>query len=191
MTLQEQLAQPQKPTEFQYFPVFEAGFGASLLGNQPRQTTARVSGKGPLSDPGLFVGNYDRLIQDAATAAAASGVLLKVEVGSVGNVGGVVVNHLISGFGTFNGLVVNAATPATGASRPRVASSESTEMSWLVQNAQELGRHKGEWLLIRGQQLLVHSPDFAELRAAVREQRINSPFVYYVPTDEESNAVTI
>jgi len=191
MTLQEQLAQPQKPTERQYFPVFEGGFGASLLGNQPSQTPARVSGKGPISETGLFVGNYDRLIQDAVTAAAASGVLLKAEVGLVGNVGGVIVNQLISGFGTFNGLIVNGATPTTAASRPRVASAESTEMSWLVQNAQELGRHKGEWLLIRGQQLLVHSPDFADVRVAVREQRINSPFVYYVPTDEESNAVTI
>jgi hypothetical protein len=191
MTLQEQLAQPQKPTEFRYLPVFEGGFGASLLGNQPGQTPARMSDKGPISETGLFVGNYDRLIQNAVKAAAASGVLLKAEVASVGNIGGVIVNQLISGFGTFNGLILNAATPTTVASRPRVANTESTEMSWLVQNAQELGRHKGEWLLIRGQQLLVHSPDFADVRAAVREQRIDSPFVYYVPTDEESNTVTI
>jgi transcriptional regulator with XRE-family HTH domain len=68
---------------------------------------------------------------------------------------------------------------------------ESVEMDWLVQHAQELGRHKGEWLLIHRQHLLVHSRDFAAVRAAVRERQIYSPFVYYVPTDEESASVTI
>jgi transcriptional regulator with XRE-family HTH domain len=72
-----------------------------------------------------------------------------------------------------------------------VRSAESAEMDWLVQNAQELGRHKGEWLLIQGRQLLVHSRDFAAVRAAVRERQIRSPFVYYVPTDDESASVTI
>jgi len=68
---------------------------------------------------------------------------------------------------------------------------ESAEMAWLVENARELGQLKGEWLLIYGRQLLVHSPDFAVVRAAIRERQVRSPFVYYVPTDEESNPVTI
>lgn len=68
---------------------------------------------------------------------------------------------------------------------------ESAEMTWLVQNAEELGQHKGEWLLIRGRQLLVHSPDFAVVRAVVRDQQIHSPFVYYVPTEDESNFVAV
>ena len=72
-----------------------------------------------------------------------------------------------------------------------VAGAESDEMAWLVQHAEELGQHKGEWLLIRGQQLLVHSRDFATIQAAIRDQRLLGPFVYYVPTDEESNSVTI
>jgi hypothetical protein len=71
------------------------------------------------------------------------------------------------------------------------AAPESAEMGWLVSNAEELGRYKGEWLLIRGTQLLVRSRDFATVRAAIQERRINSPFVYYVPTDDESNSVTI
>jgi hypothetical protein len=64
-------------------------------------------------------------------------------------------------------------------------------MTWLVSNAQDLAFYKGEWLLIQGTQLLVHDRDFAAVRAAVKEREISSPFVYYVPTDEESNSVTI
>jgi hypothetical protein len=68
---------------------------------------------------------------------------------------------------------------------------ESAEMNWLVENARELEQHKGEWLLIQGRELLVHSRDFAVLRATIQERQVRSPFVYYVPTDEESNPVTI
>ena len=64
-------------------------------------------------------------------------------------------------------------------------------MAWLEENARELGQHQGEWLLIQGPELIAHSRDFAVLRVAIRERQIGSPFVYYVPTDEESNAVTI
>ena len=72
-----------------------------------------------------------------------------------------------------------------------ISAPESLEMVWLVRNAQELARHRGEWLLIQGAQLLVHSRDFAVVRTAVEQRQIRSPFVYYVPTDEESNSVTI
>jgi hypothetical protein len=72
-----------------------------------------------------------------------------------------------------------------------VENAESAEMNWLMENARELGEHKGEWLLIQGRELLVHSRDFTDVRAAVRDRQIRSPFVYYVPTDEESNSVTI
>lgn len=93
--------------------------------------------------------------------------------------------------------IVSSVSFATGLhSRPVVASisadsAESSEMDWLEENALELGRHSGEWLLIRGRELLVHSRDFADLRAAIHERQISSPFVYYVPTDEETNSVTI
>jgi hypothetical protein len=68
---------------------------------------------------------------------------------------------------------------------------ESAEIAWLEANARELGQHQGEWLLIQGSELLVHSRDFVVLRTVIREQQIRSPFVYYVPTDEETNSVTI
>ena len=83
--------------------------------------------------------------------------------------------------------------PVRPADMPAIvaAAPESEEMGWLVRNAQALGQHKGEWLLIQGSHLLVHSRDFAAVRAAIQERRICSPFVYYVPTDDESNSVTI
>jgi len=85
-------------------------------------------------------------------------------------------------------LIQGVETPAVIVA---ITAPESAEMRWLVRNAQELGQHKGEWLLIQGTQLLVHSRDFAAVRAAIRERQIPSPFVYYVPTDDESNSVTI
>lgn len=165
MTLQGQLA-PQKPSDSQYAPVFGGCFEAGSLGNQFSQTAAQASGERPILQNGLLVRNYDRIIQDAAATAG------------------------------YCGIIVNAALPGTIGGRPSVANAvvanaESAEMSWLVEKAQELGQYKGEWLLIQGQDLLVHSPDFRTVRAAVRERRINSPFVYYVPTDDESNSVTI
>jgi hypothetical protein len=89
---------------------------------------------------------------------------------------------------------INAGQPIRRAETPAVveaAATESAEMGWLVRNAQELGQHKGEWLLIQGTQLIVHSRDFATVRAAIQQRQIRSPFVYYVPTDDESNSVTI
>ncbi|MGB7556593.1 MAG: hypothetical protein WBM04_19665 [Candidatus Korobacteraceae bacterium] len=68
---------------------------------------------------------------------------------------------------------------------------ESPEMVWLEANARKLARHAGEWLLIQGEKLLVHSRDFADLREVIQKRQINPPFVYYVPTDDESSAVTI
>lgn len=72
-----------------------------------------------------------------------------------------------------------------------VEGDEPSELDWLEDNAQELGHYPGEWLLIQGRRLLLHSRNFAELRMAIRERRIDSPFVYYVPTDEEANFIAI
>jgi len=78
--------------------------------------------------------------------------------------------------------------PATHAQAGKI---EPAELDWLEENAAELGRYPGEWLLIQGRELLVHNRDFSVVRAAVREHKICSPFVFYVPTAEESNSVTI
>lgn len=74
----------------------------------------------------------------------------------------------------------------------QVGNCESPEMQWLVANAEAIEeRHRGEWLVIRGRELVAHSRDFAEIQRAIAEERIGSPFVYYVPTLEEANFIAL
>jgi hypothetical protein len=68
---------------------------------------------------------------------------------------------------------------------------ESADMRWLVEHSAELAQFKGEWLLIHEGSLVLHNSDFDAVRVAIGEREIRSPFVYYVPTDSESNSVTI
>ncbi len=65
------------------------------------------------------------------------------------------------------------------------------EMEFLEENARELEQYPGEWLLIQGRELLIHSSNFHDIKAVIRERKIDCPFVYYVPTDEESNWIPI
>lgn len=66
---------------------------------------------------------------------------------------------------------------------------ESPEMTWLVENRRALEMYRGEWLLISNDMLIVHNADFGEIRKAVTQRGIRSPFVYYVPTEVESNFI--
>ena len=210
MSFQEQLAQCQKPTAC--IPVFEVDFEVGPLGNQQAsQVPSIMKAAGRFSPVGLnVVANYGGVVVNTVVPVSGNyfgvpvsskygGIVVNAEFPASGhffgapiNYGGIVVNaellaggNAIGALGSSAGVVVNAEMPAI------VANAESTEMGWLVRNAEELGRHKGEWLLIQGEQMLVHSHDFAAVRAEVRERQINSPFVYYVPTDDESNSVTI
>jgi hypothetical protein len=73
----------------------------------------------------------------------------------------------------------------------RTLSTESTEMKWLAENSRELECYRGEWLLIRGEALVAHDPDFHVLQRLISKQDLASPLVYYVPTEEESNFIAI
>jgi hypothetical protein len=78
------------------------------------------------------------------------------------------------------------------ATRPTTrAASESAEMNWLARNSRSLSAFAGEWLLILGDRLLVHSRDFREIRAEIARRNLISPFVYYVPSPREANAISI
>jgi hypothetical protein len=128
----------------------------------------------------------EQLAQSQAPSVFLDFLMFEVPVGTgvLGNQSGQIPDKL-AGPGQ---PIRSAETPAVVTA---IAAPESAELCWLVRNAQELGQHKGEWLLIWGTQLLVHSRDFAAVRAAIRDRQIPSPFVYYVPTDDESNSVTI
>jgi len=71
----------------------------------------------------------------------------------------------------------------------QVGPAESPEMRWLVQNRLVLEAYHGEWLLISNSTLIIHSAEFTEIRKAIADRNIRSPFVYYVPTEEESNFI--
>ena len=66
---------------------------------------------------------------------------------------------------------------------------DTAEMRWLVRNSRTLERYRGEWLLLRGSALVAHDHDFRVLQTAIDARKIDSPFVYYVPTNEESKFV--
>ena len=72
-----------------------------------------------------------------------------------------------------------------------VYASESEEMRWLTENSRHLEIYRGEWLLIQGRELVAHNADFPEIRVAIAERNIRSPFIYYVPTVEEANFISI
>lgn len=72
-----------------------------------------------------------------------------------------------------------------------VRSLESEEMRWLVDNARALEDYRGEWLLILGRHLVAHCPNFEDVRIIIVQRAISSPFVYYVPTQQESNFIAV
>lgn len=70
-------------------------------------------------------------------------------------------------------------------------SPESPEMKRLVDNSRELESYRGEWLLIAGDTVVAHDPDFHVLQKLIDVKNLASPLVYYVPTEAESDFVTI
>jgi hypothetical protein len=206
MTIQGQLAISQKTSEppnfGQLMPPFEG-----LLGNQSIQTPPTEPTRSIQFSPQPMHNPFAIFPRSPAAVAAMGGD----QEGSwwasgqiAGSLSSTIGKLSVAFFGTKEegthfqlqnaGVVLNVAHADI---RPEnrlqhdLANTESPAMTWLVQNSVELGRFKGEWLLIQGQELLLHSRDFTAIRREIGRRRIAAPFVYYVPTDEESNSVTI
>lgn len=64
---------------------------------------------------------------------------------------------------------------------------ENVEFRFLTQNAAALEAYAGEVLLIHGARLVAHSADMAVIKRVIRENQIESPFIYRVPAPEEKN----
>lgn len=64
---------------------------------------------------------------------------------------------------------------------------QSREMEWLTANRRRLREYQGEWLLVHDGVLVAHNRAFHVVRTAIAEHNIRSPFVYYVPNEEETN----
>jgi hypothetical protein len=63
---------------------------------------------------------------------------------------------------------------------------ESAELNWLRDNREQMAQWRGQWLLIAENRLVAHSANFREIRNAIAENHLASPFTYYVPTEEET-----
>lgn len=64
---------------------------------------------------------------------------------------------------------------------------ESPELRWLREPKDAIDEYRGEWLLIVNDRLLAHSGNFGDIKEAISRNDVSSPFVYYVPTKDESN----
>jgi Family of unknown function (DUF5678) len=78
---------------------------------------------------------------------------------------------------------------STGPKAQSSDQTESAEMAWLTDNGRQLEQFKGEWLLIEGDRLVAHDPQFREIKETIRRLSIRSPFVYYVPFDADVDFV--
>jgi hypothetical protein len=77
-------------------------------------------------------------------------------------------------------------TTARTATTPALERPETSELLWLREHQREMAHLRGQWLLIAENELLAHSANFREIKAAIARNNLRSPFTYYVPTEEES-----
>lgn len=84
-----------------------------------------------------------------------------------------------------------AVTSSRRAKRTRVESHSSPEFRFLVEHCAELEQHRGEWLLLDGYGLAAHSADFEQIKSVIAKRKIRSPFIHYVPVEDESVYVNV
>jgi hypothetical protein len=81
--------------------------------------------------------------------------------------------------------------PHRGTTIPIGNVKESSEMRWLREHSAQLSGMRGQWLLIANGNLLAHSGDFRDIRLAIKENNVASPFVHYVPGSGESTFILL
>ena len=69
--------------------------------------------------------------------------------------------------------------------------STSEEIATLERRCDEFSEFAGEWLLLKGNQLLVHSRDYWEINAEIQKRCLKDCFVHYVPTSAERDFILI
>jgi len=67
----------------------------------------------------------------------------------------------------------------------------STELTTLDKRFEEFSVFSGEWLLLKGNQLLAHSRDYAAIQAEINKRGLEDCFVHYVPTPAEREFIMI
>ena len=69
--------------------------------------------------------------------------------------------------------------------------SASEEIETLERRFDEFSKFAGEWLLLKGKQLLAHSRDYHDINAEIQKRHLKDCFVHYVPTSDESDFTLI
>jgi len=69
--------------------------------------------------------------------------------------------------------------------------STSEEIETLEQRCDEFSKFAGEWLLLKGNQLLAHSRDYQDINAEIQKLYLKDCFVHYVPTPAERDFTLI
>ncbi|MEW6283875.1 MAG: DUF5678 domain-containing protein [Candidatus Eremiobacterota bacterium] len=55
------------------------------------------------------------------------------------------------------------------------------EQAWLRANAQLVAKLAGEWVVLEGETLVTHGPDYAQVREQARRAGIQIPFILRIP----------
>jgi hypothetical protein len=69
--------------------------------------------------------------------------------------------------------------------------STSEEIDTLEKRFEEFSEFAGEWLLLKGDQLLAHSHDYQDINAEIQKRHLKDCFVHYVPTSTERDFILI
>lgn len=67
----------------------------------------------------------------------------------------------------------------------------SQELATLDKRFEEFSAFAGEWLLLKGDQLLAHSRDYHDINAEIQRLGLTDCFVDYVPTTAERDFILI
>ena len=67
----------------------------------------------------------------------------------------------------------------------------SEEINTLEKRFDEFSAFSGEWLLLKGDQLLAHSRDYQDINAEIQKRRLKDCLVHYVPTSTECDFILI
>ncbi len=59
------------------------------------------------------------------------------------------------------------------------------ELNWFKKNRWVFEKHKGEWVAVKGNQLVAHGPDYGSVVTFCRENDIENPLVQYLPKTEQ------
>jgi len=67
----------------------------------------------------------------------------------------------------------------------------SQELATLDKRFEEFSAFAGEWLLLKGDQLLAHSQNYHDINAEIQKRGLTDCFVDYVPTCDERDFILI